>query len=169
MKECPYSHSSIAFNNIVGKDSESLEGTHKDLHIISCLHLEPHTEQLNIQILVQTLNSGHVGPWSLPSVSSALRWTNQRTLAAPHIYCSLDPSPSLQPSFGCSLTVLCPVLTFLEMIGNACGNVRILYFVNKPCRSAGNLSVQRLCWEIETELLPRWWAWQLNQENEKWN
>lgn len=39
-------------------------------------------------------------PWGLTSASSALGWTNWGPSAAPHMSCSLDPSPSMLPSFG---------------------------------------------------------------------
>lgn len=44
----------------------------------------------------------------LPLASFSLAWEDHGTSAAPHMSFSLDPSLSLLPPFGCSVTVLCP-------------------------------------------------------------
>ena len=49
--------------------------------------------------------------------SSALRWERPGAEAACHIFCPLDPSSSLQPSFGQSLPDLCPFCTVAPSAG----------------------------------------------------
>lgn len=59
------------------------------------------------EVQVQAISSGPVAPFPLWENCRALKppfsllgWTNHKTSATPHVFCPVNPSPSLQPPFG---------------------------------------------------------------------